>query len=103
VGSIKRKKRRDIIAKCQNLSIMSYHPYKIIGRACFLDIVRSVAERTIEMVLKVPPFEAFAVENVETFQVSNFLGAENRVEANNTADWISLGAIEGANSGYHIN
>jgi hypothetical protein len=52
---------------------MSYHPYKIIGRARFLDIVRSVAERTIEMVLKVPSLEAFAVENVETFQVSDFL------------------------------
>jgi hypothetical protein len=38
------------------------------------------------MVLKVPPLEAFAVENVETFQVSDFLGAENRVEANDTAD-----------------
>lgn len=43
-----------------------------------------MAERTVIVVLEVPFLETFSMENVEAFQFSDFLGTENRFEADDT-------------------
>lgn len=75
------------IRQSSTLSVVSsYHPYKVVRRADFLVIICPVAERTVIMVLEVPFLETFSMEDVEAFQFSDFLGTEDRFEADD-AGW----------------
>jgi hypothetical protein len=45
-----------------------------------------MTERTVEVVLEVPLFEAFLVENVQAFEFVNFLGAEDGFETDDACE-----------------
>lgn len=51
-----------------------------------LNVIRSVTEWAIEVVLQIPLFETFSMEHVQTFEFSDFLAAQNRLEANNAVN-----------------
>lgn len=81
--------------------VSSYHPYKVVRRADFLVIVCSVTERTVIVVLEVPFLETFPMEDVEAFQFSDFLGTEDRFEADDTG-WRLVSRGREINDNDHV-
>lgn len=57
----------------------SYHPHKITARRMIRYKIRPMTERTVEMVAQKPLLQALAVEDVETAQFADFLGAVHLV------------------------
>lgn len=51
-----------------------------------LNVIRSMTEWAIEVVLQIPLFETFSMEHVQTFEFSDFLAAQDRLEANNAVN-----------------
>lgn len=43
----------------------------------FLDEIRSMAQRAVEVVLEVPLFQTFFMENMQTFEFSNLLSSKD--------------------------
>lgn len=64
----------------------SYHPYKIVPRGRLRLIIDPVTQWTVKMVTQKPPFQAFAVENMQTLQLADFFRSVHLVQAHGTAD-----------------
>lgn len=61
-----------------------YHPNKILNWTSHFMKIGTMAERTVEMVSEVPFLQTFLVEDMQTLEFMNLLGAEDRFEAYNT-------------------